>query len=178
MANKVKYGLTDVHYAEYLGTDDQGNPKYDTPVALPGAVNLTKEAESNESAFWADNKKFYVSYAKTGYTGELEIALIPEHFLKTILGQKEEGNIIAESPEDKFASFALGYRLSGDVEDTLFWDLYNDVSAPKSELSTTEDTIEPKTDTMSITSTSVKVDGKERARVRTKEGTPQSYKDT
>ena len=39
MSNKIKYGLKNVHYA--VITEAGGVVSYGTPVAIPGAVNIT-----------------------------------------------------------------------------------------------------------------------------------------
>ena len=77
MKNKVKYGLSNVHVAKMIFGED-GTITYDTPFAIPGAVNLSLDAEGEETAFYADNKKYHNSYANNGYSGDLEIADIPE----------------------------------------------------------------------------------------------------
>ena len=46
MANKVKYGLKNVHYA--VITENNGETTYDTPKPIPGAVNLTLSPRGKE----------------------------------------------------------------------------------------------------------------------------------
>lgn len=162
MENKVKFGLSNVHIAKIIEQD--GEITYDKPFRMPGAVNLTLDAEGDESPFYADNIKFFSSYANQGYTGDLEIALIPEKFRIDILGEKKDRNgALIESADTEIAPFALMYQYESDKNGTRCVYYNTTVSRPSTEASTVEETKEPKTDTLSITTSPRSTDKKVRA---------------
>lgn len=151
-SNKVKFGLSNVHIAKITETD--GAITYGTPFAMPGAVSLTAEPEGETTPFYADNIQYYVAVSNNGYTGDLEIAMTPQEFLTTILGQTVDKNgAVFESSADVNARFALMGEIEGDAKKRRF--VYYDCTAtrPSAEMNTIEDTKEPQTDTISITMT-------------------------
>lgn len=149
--NKVKFGLSNVHVAKITeGTN--GAITYGTPFAMPGAVSLSIDPEGETTPFYADNIKYYIATSNQGYTGDLELAMTPDQFLKDILGQEEDSNgALIENSEDVNARFALMGEIEGDTKKRRF--VYYDCTAtrPSHEMNTIEDSKEPQTDTISIT---------------------------
>ena len=84
MGNKVKYNLKNVHAAKLTRGED-GSFTYAKPKAIPGAVSISLDAEGDSSPFYADGIVYFRSTANNGYSGDLEIALIPEWFRTEIL---------------------------------------------------------------------------------------------
>ena len=150
-SNKVKFGLSNVHIAK-ITVGANGAITYGTPFAVPGAVKLNADPEGDTTPFYADNIKYYIATSNQGYTGDLEIAMTPDEFLTNILGQEVDNNgAIFESSNDVNARFALMGEIEGDAKKRRF--VYFDCTAsrPSHEMNTTEDAIEPQTDTISIT---------------------------
>lgn len=149
MANKVKYGLEKVYYAKITeGTG--GAITYGTPVAIPGAVSLSLDAQGEVSKFYADNIVYYQTVSNNGYEGDLEIALIPDSFRTDIFGEQSSGGMIAEYSNAQPASFALLFQFEGDQNATRHV-LYNCIATrPAVAGQTKEENIEPQTSTLTI----------------------------
>lgn len=148
--NKVKYGLKNVYYAK--ATIGSGNTaSYGTPVAIPGAVNLSLEAQGDRSPFYADNIEYYVSVANNGYEGDLEIALVPQSFEEDILGAaKDNKAVLLEDANAEPAHFALLFQFEGDQRNTKHV-LYNCTATRQSvEGETKGESIEPKTESLAL----------------------------
>ncbi len=90
--NKVKFGLKNCHYAKATLDPDTNAVTFGTPVAIPGAVNLSLDPEGDTEPFYADDMVYYTTVANNGYSGDLEIALIPDSFRKDILKETEDTN--------------------------------------------------------------------------------------
>ena len=162
MANKVKFGLCNVHIAPIIANSSDGIT-YGTPFALKGAVNLTLDPEGDSADFYGDNTKYFSEFANQGYSGSLEIALITDEFRTKILGESTDSNgALTESTNDTIKDFALGFQINGDKTNRKFW-FYN-VSAqrPSTAGQTIEASKEPSTDTLNITATPRITDNKVR----------------
>lgn len=153
--SKVKFGLSKVYYAKAT-ISTAGTATYGTPVAIPGAVNLTLDAESETTPFYADNIVYYTSVSNNGYSGSLEVAMIPDSFLADIFGDVTATNgLMYEKADVEPAHFALLFQFEGDADQTRHV-FYNCVATrPSVSSQTKESSVTPVTETMNITANSI-----------------------
>ena len=144
MANKVKYNLKNVHYA--VATTGG----YTTPVAISGAVNLTLDPQGDDYVFYADGIKYFEYHTNNGYSGSLEMALIPEDFKKDVLGEVVTGGKVFELDDVQIVNFALGFQIDGDEKENLYWFYNCSASRPSVAGQTKEESIEVNTETLNI----------------------------
>ncbi|MEL7609493.1 MAG: major tail protein [Bacillota bacterium] len=113
MANKIKYGLKNVHYAKL--TEGEADT-YAVPVAIPGAVNLSLSPVGDSTSFVADDTEYYTAQGNNGYDGTLEMADIPEAFRTGIMGEVEDAKkVLFEKSSANSAPFALLFEFTGDA---------------------------------------------------------------
>ena len=158
MANKVKFGLKNVHVYEIEKNDHTGTT-YKAGFRIPGAVDLVLSAQGSENIFHADDMVYWGAFTNGGYSGDLEIALIPEKFEIDIMGNTKDSNgAIVESIDAKPKPFAMAFEFSGDAN-AVRHILYN-VAASRPDIAghTVEDKTDPKTDKIKIIA-SAKNDG-------------------
>ena len=113
--NKVKFNLKNVHVAKAT-RNDEGVYSYGTPRAIPAAVNLSLDAEGDNSPFYADGTVYYRSTSNNGYSGDLEMALIPDWVREEFLQEILDGNgVLVESANiTDQVYFALLFEFDGD----------------------------------------------------------------
>lgn len=124
------------------------------------------EAQGETSPFYADGIVYFRSVSNNGYSGDLEIALIPDWFREQILKEVKDNNgVLIESNKDVSpVYFALLFEFDGD-EKAIRHVLYNcSVSSrPTVASQTKEENIEPGTETLSL-SADAREDGLIKAR--------------
>lgn len=143
MANKVHFGLKNVHYAPITETD--GTITYETPIRIPGAVSLTLTPRGDLAEFYADNMLYYSSSSNDGYDATLSIATVPEQFAIDALGETkdEDDGVLTEKADAKQKPFALLFEFDGDVKATRHVLYYCTANRPTVTGGTTTNTKEP-----------------------------------
>lgn len=114
MANKVKYGLKNVYYSVITFAD--GVASFATPVAIPGAVDMSLSKNGDSYEFYADDGVYFERADGAVYEGDLELALIPDGFRTAVLGESADAkNVMFEGAQDTKTHFALLFEFTGDV---------------------------------------------------------------
>lgn len=155
MANKVKYGLKNVYFAKAVIAAD-GSATYETPVAFPGAVSLAAEPQGESTPFYADNIAYWIGAGNNGYEGDLEMARIIDAFKTDVLGYITDAKgVLIEDKGATATHFALLFQFEGDEKATRHI-LYNcTATRPNASGETVGESIEPQTETVTITATSI-----------------------
>ena len=153
--NKVKFGVKNVYFAKATIATN-GSATYATPKALAGAVSMSLDAQGDNTPFYADNIVYYVDVSNSGYSGSLELALIPDDFKIDILGYHTDSHsVLYEDADAPAEHFALLFEFDGDKHAKRHA-LYNCTATRPAIGSTTKtDTAEPQTETIEITATSI-----------------------
>lgn len=155
MSNKVLFGLEKVYVA--MLTEATG--VYATPVAIPGAVNMSLDPQGDQSTFFADNIAYYVSNTNNGYTGSLEAALLPDEVLADMLGwEVDDNDMLVEIADAEAQPFALLFEVAGNEANKRYVFYKCTASRPKEEHKTKEDKTEPQTGDLSLTITPIEID--------------------
>ena len=142
--NKVRFGLSNVHYA--ILTEGATNA-WATPVAVPGAVSISVDANVASNDFYADNVTYFRTFANNGYNCTLEMARISEAMLSDIWGiTADTNNVIREKSGVAPKPFALMFQVDGDQDEELYL-FYRCMPSTKPTVGsqTTEESAEPVT---------------------------------
>ena len=147
MGNKISYGLKNIYYAKVTNTG--GVISYGTPVAIPGAKEISLEPTGDPTIVWADDVQYVVIPANGGYEDTVTVLDVPQSFYTDILGMSVDANyVLVESEDDVLSQFALiGETVEYDSADgpTHKRFVFYNCTAEKAPTasSTKEDTIEP-----------------------------------
>lgn len=157
MANKIKYGLKNVYYA--MATIDQqtGAATYSAPIRMPGAVSIAMEPSGESNSFYADNIAYATFGANAGYEGDLTLAVIPDSFRIDCLGEvtDEDSGIQFETTDAVTTMFALLFQIEGDESATRHVFYNCTASRTTVEADTTEESIEVKTEKMTLKASAI-----------------------
>lgn len=115
--NKVTFGLSNVHVWPITSVDDAGKPTYGSVIKMPGATEVSLDAEGSSDPFYADDTVYYQGVSNNGYSGKLSIADIPEDFAEQILGEiKDKNGAVFEDANVLPKEFAIAFEFKGDVK--------------------------------------------------------------
>lgn len=150
--NKIKYGLKNSHVAKLTENMD-GTYSFGTPKSLPGSVNLSLEAQGEMEPFYADDGVYYRSTSNNGYSGDLELAMVPDWFREEYLREiLDENGVLTESANiTDPIYFALMFEFSGDKHKIRHVMYKCSVSRPSVASQTREASSTPVTETLAIT---------------------------
>jgi phi13 family phage major tail protein len=153
--NKIKYGIKNATiFPATIAAD--GSATYGTAIPVPGSVSLSLDQQGETTPFYADNIVYYTSVANNGYEGDWELAKLPDAVLTEILGYQEDTNkVLIEDANAPVVHFALAFEFEGDAHARRHI-LYNcTMNRPSVAGSTKEESIEPQTETVTITATTI-----------------------
>lgn len=147
--NKVRWGLSNVHYAVW----NDATKTYSTPKPLAGAVSINFDPQGSQNQFYADNVVYYTSNPSASDTGTLEIADISEEAMKDIFGYRKDATsgTLYEITNAVLPTFALLYQVEGD-QTKMRGVRYNVTASRLSETRSTQtENVEPQTYSVNYT---------------------------
>lgn len=138
-----------------------GTTGWGVPKPIPGGVGWKPKAEGQESKFYADDGPYFVATANNGYTGDLEVALVPDEIKAEMLGWETDDNGMLVEIQDALPKrFALMGQVAGDAKNRRF--VYYDCQAsrPEKEEKTQGENITPNPDILKLTAFPIEIDGR------------------
>lgn len=172
MENKIEFGLSSVHYAPYNVVN--GEPVFEEPIPIPGAVSMTSEPVGELTKFYADNMVYYVAQSNQGYESTLSIATIPQQFAIDALGEELDttDKVLNELANSQGKPFALLFQFEGDVKATRHV-LYNcTANRPSISGATKEEGTEISPNELTLTAAPIIIDGRTMVKTKTTAETP------
>lgn len=160
MANKIKFGLKNVHYAiatETYSEKDGWVTTYGTPASWAGAVSISLDPQGDNTNFYADDGVYAVIGNNNGYSGDFESALIPEAVETSILNRSLDATdkVIFESADDANSTvyFALMFEFTGDDSGKRYVFYRCTLTRPTVAGQTKGDSVDVQTESVTITAT-------------------------
>lgn len=150
MANKVLFGFSDLYVGTYT-VGAGGTVTMGTPYHQAGAVGFSPEASDDESVFYADNTAYYTVFGNGSYEGDLEVAMFDDAFKTDFLGYVTltDGGL-AEVKNPSKPQIYMAFEIQGDdaARRVIFYN--GSLGAITREYSTTEEAVEPVTETIPV----------------------------
>ena len=113
--NKVRFGLSGLHYAVISEVSSTGTPTYGAWKSLPLAVSLSTDLQSQKAVQYADDIAIYSTSSTTSISITLEVSRLSEDFKKDVLGWVEgNGGELIEPIGAITKKIALGVEFKGD----------------------------------------------------------------
>lgn len=152
MANKVEFGISQLHVGTYAVVD--GVVTLGTPYHQPGAVSFSPEEQSEENTFYADNTAYWSGYSGGTIEGDLEVAMFDDAFKTQFLGYRTLTNGgLANVKNPTKPNVYIAFQVEGDAESRRVI-LYNcSLGGITREYNTIEESKEPATETIPVTCT-------------------------
>lgn len=151
MANKVEFGISQLHVGTYE-VDGQGAATLGTPYHQKGAVSFSPEENSEQNTFYADNIAYWSGYSGGSIEGDLEVAMFDDEFKTQFLGYATLTNGgLANVKNATKPNVYIAFQVEGDAESRRVI-LYNcSLGAITREYNTIEESKEPVTETLGVT---------------------------
>lgn len=151
MANKVEFGISNLHVGTYTIDPNTGIATLGEPYHQKGAVNFSPEEQSEKSDFYADNIIYWSGYTGGSFEGDLEVAKFDDDFKTEFLGYREltSGGLALVKNAVK-PNVYITFEIEGDAEQrrVIFYNC--SLGGITREYATIEETKEPATETLSI----------------------------
>lgn len=145
-ANKITFGLSNVHIWPITSTDDAGKPTYGAAFTQPGATEMSLDAEGSSDPFYADDGIYFRPVSNIGYSGKLTVADLVAQFRTAILKEIVDKNgALFESADVQPTEFALAFEIKGDAKKRRFLFYRCLATRPSISSKTKEDKIDPNT---------------------------------
>ena len=151
MANKVLFGFSDLYVGTYE-IDGYGAVVMGTPYHQAGAVGFSPEFSEDLTNFRADNINYWSAFTGGSAEGDLEVAMFDDEFKTTFLGYIElDDGGLAKVKNAVKPNVYIAFEIQGD-EAARRVIIYNCAFGSITRAySTTEETVEPVTETLPVT---------------------------
>ena len=152
--NKVHYDLTNVHIAPLTLDLEAGTYSYGDYKRLLGAISMDLAAQGETVKLRADAMDYYTTNSNNGYSGNLNLAMVPDWFRQEYLGDtlSEKDKVLVENAQAEPKPFAMSFEFLGDKTHRRHV-LYNNTAArPNIKGENKSNQKEPDTESLTLTS--------------------------